>query len=397
MKLLIKTSELMNEQGAGPGSMENRYIRIPLELRERCSLKEGEFVNLRTKEGKVATLKVSMAYNKDVANDPLSAYVSKVVFDILCLEEYVKKYEQDIEIIDNITLGCDPEFFLVDKRNGNTIPAYRLFKKFGQVGHDGIMMEIRPLPSVDEFVVADNMFNLIKKARKKINQHTKINGNDIFMKATSYYKGSSAGFHLHFGLPRGILGRDRRTKGDFQRQMVRALDYYVGIPSIMPEGKDDYVRRTAPHIAYGKPGEMRVDNRTLEYRVPGGSLMRHPILTVGILGLGAIVIEDVVSRMKVGTDSFSNLGAVSNADGLRKIYPNVPDVFKLLKIVCSKDLTLARRQIDVIVNDISQMVGFDKRKDSIRQFFKCIYDETKFDSDMERNWHDYYNREVYVK
>lgn len=397
MKLLIKVSDLMNERGKTFDSLENRLVRVPQELRDRSNLREGEFINLRTKEGKVVTLKVSLAYVQDAEADPLSAYVSKEIFDLLYLEEYEKKYEQNIEVIDNITLGCDPEFFLVDKTDGKTVPAYRLFRKFGQVGHDGIMMEIRPLPSTNEFVVADNIFRLIKKARNMIDTNNKIDSENIIMKAASYHNGSSAGFHLHFGLPYRILGRGASVKGNFQRQIVRALDYYVGIPSVMPEGQEDYMRRTAHHITYGKPGEMRIDNRTLEYRVPGGSLMRHPILTVGILGLGAMVIEDVVSRTKVGTEAFSDLSAVSTPEGLKQIYPNIPDVFEMIKIVCSKDLTLARKHIDVIMHDISQMVGYEKRKNSIRLFFKSICENTRFGYDIEKNWNDYYNKEVYVR
>lgn len=396
MKLLIRVSELMNERTNHLGSMESRHIRIPFELRKRSGLKEDEFVNLRTKTGKIATLKVSMAYGDDALNDPLSAYVSKEIFDVLCLE-YIKKYEQDIEVVNNITLGCDPEFFLVNRDDAQIIPAFRLFKKLGQVGHDGVMMEIRPLPSADEFVVANNIYNLIKKAREKINNDRRVDGNKVNMIAASYYNGLAAGFHLHFGLPHRILGRNRGVKNDFQKQIVRALDYYVGVPAVMPEGKEDHLRRTSQHVIYGKPGERRVDNRTLEYRVPGGSLMRHPILTVGILGLGAIVIEDVVSRMKVDTGSFSDLSAVSDIKGLKKIYPNIPDILELIKIVCSKDLTLARRHIDIITDDVSQMLGFNKRRTSIEQFFKCIHNGTKFDSNIENNWNSYYNREVFVK
>lgn len=395
MRILIKVSELMDEKARYLGSLEDRYIRIPSDLRDVHQLEEGEFVSLRVKTGEIITLQVSMAYKKDVSDDPFSAYVTREVFNALHLTEEVKRHEQEIDVVDNITLGCDPEFFLIDKRNTEIVQAYRLFKKFGQVGHDGVLMEVRPLPSTSEIVVMNNIYNLIGKARESINRHKKIDGSNVVMMAASHYRGLTTGFHLHFGLPPQILGFNKKPKKAFQRQIVRALDYYVGIPAIIPEGEEDYIRRAAPHIIYGKPGEMRVDNRTLEYRVPGGSLMRHPILTVGILGLGAIVIEDAVSRMKMCTNAFNKLEDVSSPEHLKDIYPNIPDVFELYRTICSKDLTTARKHMDIITNDISQMVGFEKRKSSIEQFFRCIYDGTQFSRDIEENWNSFYNRRVF--
>lgn len=392
MKIVIRISSLMDERSKYLGSLEDRYIRVPAELRNTCQLEEGEFVSLRAKTGEIATLQVSMAYGKDANIDPLSAYVTSEIFSTLRLTEEVKRHEQEIAIVGGILLGCDPEFFLVNKQDAGVIQAYRLFKKFGAVGHDGVLMEVRPLPSTNEIVVTNNIYSLIRKARKSIDRHKKIDGSNVKMVAASYYSGLSAGFHLHFGLPPQILGTNREPKGAFQKQIVRALDYYVGVPAILAEGEEDCIRRSAPHIIYGKPGEMRVDNRTLEYRVPGGSLMRHPILTVGILGLGAIVIEDAVSRMKVRTDSFNKLENVSLPEHLKDIYPNIPDVFELYKVICSKDLTAARKHLDIITNDIAQMMGFDKRKSSIEQFFRCVYSGIQFSHNIEENWDNFYNR-----
>jgi len=53
--------------------------------------------------------------------------------------------------------------------------------------------------------------------------------------------------------------------------------------------------------------------------MPGGSLLRHPILTRGVLGLGAVVIEDIISRIKICTDSFENLEHMSSRKDLVEI------------------------------------------------------------------------------
>lgn len=388
MKLLIKSSKVMDKQSKFLGSMESRFIRVPAELRDEKGLEEGEFINLRGKE-KVITLIVSPAYKIDAYADPIAAYVSKEVFDMLHFEK-VDAACHNIEIVDNITLGCDPEFFLIDSKTRKTIHAYRLFRKFGQVGHDGVQMELRPLPSTNELTVANNIYGLIRKARKQVDESGKVDGKYVKMVAMSYFNGLTAGFHLHFGLPYKILGFNRFVKNQFQKQIVRALDYYVGVPSVIPEGEGDHERRSSPKIIYGKPGEMRIDKKTLEYRVPGGSLMRHPILTIGILGLGAIVIEDAVSRFKACTNSFDNLSNVTSSQHLKDIYPHTPDVFDMFKIICSQDLTLAKKHMEIIKKDIKQMVGYEKRKDSIEQFLRCIEHGIYFSPYMEENWSKFY-------
>jgi len=72
------------------------------------------------------------------------------------------------------------------------------------------------------------------------------------MLAASYYMGISAGFHIHFGLNPSILGSHRGPRANLLRQVVRALDYYVGIPATISEGQEDSTRRTAPYLEYGK-------------------------------------------------------------------------------------------------------------------------------------------------
>jgi len=399
MKLLIRVSDSMNRKACNMSSMEDRYIRMPEELRQLCGLEVNGFLDLRTSTGEIVTLKISQAYKEDVESDTVAAYVTSGVFSALKLTN-VTKFEQEVEPVDGITLGCDPELFLVNRLNGNIINAGDYFRKYDKPGRDGALVEFRPLPSTDEAIVTDNIFSLIQRSRDVINKGTSNDPGAVMLFGMSNYRGVSAGFHLHFGIPSPLLGKHITKKG-IQMQIVKTLDYYVGIPAIIPEGQNDAVRRVSPHIEYGKPGEARIDNRTLEYRVPGGSLLRHPILTKGILALGAVVIQDVISRMRVCTNSFTNLNLMSSTDQLKTIYPNVPNVYELFKTVASIDTTLAFRHLDTIVNDVAQMVGFGKRKESLEAFFSYLYSGAQFGHDIETNWRGYYNerqpREVDVR
>jgi hypothetical protein len=116
-------------------------------------------------------------------------------------------------------------------------------------------------------------------------------------------------------------------------------------------------------------------------------------LTQGILGLGAVVMEDVVSRVRLCTNKFEKLENVSCADDIREIYPNIPNTFDLFKSVCSKDLTLARKHLDIVTDDISKMVGFERRQKSIECFLKCLYDNTEFSHNIEEGWRSYYEKQ----
>lgn len=390
MKISTKVSSLMNLKSRYLGSLEDRVIRIPSELRDMYEIDLGSFINLVSIEGKILSLRVSKAYIKDVEADPTAAYVTRNVFDSLKISNQKMSHEQEIDTYEGMTLGCDPELFLVHRNSGKLVNARSLFNKYGEVGTDGYMLEIRPLPSTDELVVANNIATCIQRARKMLNGSKRIDGNNVVMYAASCYQGLCAGFHLHFGIPVELRGGAKKgSRWHINNQIARVLDYYVGIPSIIPEGTDDNFRRTAQHVVYGKPGEWRQEGATFEYRVPGGYMLRHPVLTVGLLGLGAIVMEDTLSRMAACTNNFQKLAKVSRIEELQEIYPNVPNIFELYKSIACKSDEPARAHLDKILKDLAQMLGFEKRKKSIEKMFRAIYNGTKYSPDVENNWRSF--------
>lgn len=382
MKIPIKISKSMSVNGIWTGSHERTLLRVAKSFREERNLIIGEFLSLKTRTNDTVTLQIETAYEDDVQADSDCAYVTEEVFDLIKIDN---NNNQKVLPVDGITLGCDPEFFLINNAN-YVINANMFFKKWGDVGHDGLLMEIRPTPSTDENVVVNNMYNLLLKTRQEINKKHK---DDIKMLAFSHYMGLSAGFHLHYGLPKEILGKGN-IKNMVISQVVKALDYYIGFPSIIPEGNEDSIRRSAPHIEYGKPGNYRLDNHTLEYRVPGGHLLRHPILTLGLLGLGAIVVEDIISRIKLCTDSFTNLENMTSTKDLNELYPNIPIMTEIFNVICCKSVTPALSYIDDIINDVRNMINFDKRKNSIEPFFDYILSNKQFNSNIENNWRSFY-------
>jgi hypothetical protein len=385
MELNINISPTMNKENGWNDEYECRIIRIPLICRDEHNLKIGEFLYLRTTTGGVKMLQIAEAYKEDVLRSPNCSYVTTEVehelFTKNCCANGVSR-------VANITLGCDPEAFLIDNNSRNIVAAHRFMRKYGDVGHDGLLIEFRPNPSVSAEEVCNNLWALIKKARWMLNAYSE--GNRILMVAGSSWNGLTAGFHLHYGMPRGLLGNHPNVDM-VARLMTVAFDYYVGVPSIIPEGNVDITRRTVKFVDYGKPGGYCLDNRTFEFRMPGGVNMKHPLLARGLLALGATVAEDVASRINTCTNNFMNLNELTSEVDLRVLYPNLPDIHTFYGIICNPDISAAKAHFQQIKYDVRQMLGYEQRAEAVESYFKCIEDGIEFGNNIEQNWGEFYN------
>jgi hypothetical protein len=390
MNIPILPSKMMDKCISEGNVYERRLMRMPKDFRDFAEYIIGDFVYAKSKDGQIISLAVDQAYEEDVKTNSLSAFVATEIYNLLVGNS---GGGFDVELVDGITFGCDPELIIVNQE-GTVIPASGFFKKWGQVGYDGLLMELRPLPSTDENAVAFNLLNLLKQARQEI-----PNKNLRMIAVSSYHADAqitikykqptklTAGFHLHYGLPKELLGYPKRF---IAMQLVKIMDYYVGIPAILPEGHFDSYRRSVPYIEYGKPGTYRIDNRTLEYRVPGGILMRHPTWTAGIIGLGAVVIEDLVSRIKYSSQNFSDLSEMSRDEVIRGLYPNIPPAMEVFRSICAPNIEVARIHLKNIKSDVEKMVGYARRQESIKRFFNNL--EKSFSPDVEENWWRYYGQ-----
>lgn len=386
MKIPIKISDVMDKESAINYSYENRVIRIPASCRKKYDLKLYEFITLKNHKGGLLTLQIIEAYKEDTTVNSLVAFVTTKTYNCIYITD---TWFQEIYPVKGITLGCDPELYLIDNTTTNIIGANRFVKKYEDVGYDGLLMEIRPMPSTEVKGLTTNIYNLLLQARKQIN--TRPEGKNVSMIGASCYKnGITAGFHLHYGLPAVLLNKNYNVV-TIARLMVTVLDYYVGIPSIIAEGKDDVLRRTIPYIKYGKPGGYVLDNRTLEYRLPGGYMLRHPVLTEGLVALGIVVVEDLVSRINICTDSFVSLTEIKTLEDIHQLYPNLPTMELLYHFICNSDDAPARSQLNTIIADVRQMVGYNERALYIEPLFSTLVKNIKFGPNIEKNWRNYIN------
>jgi len=384
MKFQVRVSPLMERWNSPLGSIEDRLIRIPGVLREEFGLSPGLFLCLNTKSGSPLSLQVSIAYRKDVEEDNTCVYVSQDTHDLLDVEKI-----SGLKPADDILIGCDPEFFLIDKATGFDISASHFFPHYGDVGSDGGLAELRPRPSLKETELSENIYRLMRKAFSHLNGRALFKKREVHMIAASHLNGAAAGYHVHFGLPQFML-RSTPEMDSLLAYMVNILDYYVGISAVLPEGAEDYKRRSPRFSRYGKPGDHRRDLMTLEYRVPGGHLLRHPVLSSGLLAISIVVMKDMLSRLRAYTEGFLKNFPFRRYEDLNLLYPNLPSRQHVYSCITSETTSSALRQTDAILKDLSSMIGYKENEASIIRYFEYVLAYAskgeRFSESIETNW-----------
>lgn len=384
IKLDLRMSITMSKTNQLHKGTEDKLIRIPEELRDKLGIKTGLFLYLKKKDGGTIPLQVSKAYIED-AEKGNYAFVSNNIYRLLYTEK-----NQKVVPIHNILIGCDPEFFIVDESTNKNVSASNFFPDDGVVGNDCGLAEIRPSPSnnVDELLF--NVKTLLQDANDTINNRTLYRNKDFRMVASSYRERVGAGFHLHFGLPPEILTEEDVVTEALRHRMVTVLDYYLGILIVIPEGAEDSKRRAHTTNPYGKPGDFRYNYLTFEYRVPGGHILRHPLLTRGLFAIGKLTMTDLLGRVKIASDNFKDVSLLKNYESMKSLYPKLPDRSEVYKTITKKETNTAISFIDSILEDIRQMNNFSEFEEPIEEYINYIKEYSskghRFSENIVHNW-----------
>jgi hypothetical protein len=130
--------------------------------------------------------------------------------------------------------------------------------------------------------------------------------------------------------------------------------------------------------------DHRVDNRTLEYRVPGGTLLKSPELACGVLSLCSLVSTDVISKLKAYTNGFKPVEIPQEDILLKELYPSIPNLETLFRLICSSSTMEAVQLSTSIFDELANMLDYKKHKKNINIFKKSIYTVTN--NDIWNNW-----------
>lgn len=352
---------------------EHNYIRLPQNLREELGVIVGQFLQLQGKE----ELVLQVRNEQPLTQGENVAYVS--------LENFERLQGVEVEFqIPEVTLGCDPEFHILYRNQLISAATYLPFA--GQIGCDGTLGELRPGYGRHERQVISNLQNLIPQipTRMKRSQWARNlpkDGRQFRFEAHSYYAQLYAGFHVHLGIPPEILN----TRKDFNRaamnHLVQCLDWYVALPLVPLETSH---RRRVGGGQYGRPGDYRPSNLTLEYRVPGAFYLRSPALTEGLLGLCLLVTESTVSRLKAASQDFVKLHKMGKAD-LQEVMP-IPSPDEIRETLLAPGAKVAQRQLGGIQKQLSSLASYEKHQEGIERFFRIVETGERPRADILRNW-----------
>lgn len=348
---------------------EQNIIRIHSDMREKLGIILGQFLQLRGIEELILQVEVSL--NADTAQ--------------ISPENFIKLETSELKFkILEVTLGCDPEFYVIYENHIISAATYLPFA--GQIGCDGTLGELRPRYAKHEHQLVSNIQQLIPQIpyrMKRSRWATELpkDGRDFDLQAHSYYAQMCAGFHVHLGIPSEILN----TRKDFNRiainHLVQCLDWYVSVPLIPLEIAH---QRRVDGGQYGRPGDYRLSNLTLEYRVPGAFYLRSPLLTEGLLGLSLMVTETIVSRLKIISKNFVNLNKLTKSD-MQEVMP-IPTPKQIQQVLLDADIKYAEKQLDKIQTQLSKLPTYSQHQTSVNRFLKVVETKKRPNANLLQNW-----------
>lgn len=352
--------------------IESGRISLPRTLRQEMGVLIGQFLQLKSGEAELV-LQI------------IDEFVPGQICALVANSDYPRIGDRSVEYkILEVTLGCDPEFFILWHNRRVVAATYLPF--VGQIGCDGELGELRPMYGKHESQVVANLARLIPQIPGKLRRERWAHGypedgSQFAYEAHSYLGGVAAGFHVHMGIPPEILN----TRRDFNRaamnHIVQCLDWYVSVPLILLEA--DHSRRLGKSN-YGRPGDYRPSNVTLEYRTPGAFYLRTPALAAGLLGLSLLVVENLVSRLKEASKNFVNLHKLSPAD-LYEVMPK-PEPEKIKSVLLNESIGPARIASDGIRKYLESLPSFGKHREAVEGFFSVVDKQEKPGPNLLVNW-----------
>ena len=239
----------------------------------------------------------------------------------------------------NVKIGCDPELFV--KKNGEFVSGWGMIPgdkanphkvKDGAVQVDGMALEFNtdPASSQEEFCanvasVMSQLQGMVPKGYELVNTQTANFSEKILsgQPEEALEFGCDPDYNAYTGLentppnPEGVTFRTGAghvhigwTEGadvndpehiDACQMLVKQLDYYLGLPSLLWDG--DNKRREL----YGKAGAYRVKPYGVEYRTLSNAWLSSPELISWVYGATVKAFEHLVE----GDETFSVHGEMA--------------------------------------------------------------------------------------
>jgi len=298
-KLILVISDTMTDRS------ENSVIRMSANTRK------GFGNAVKFSNDKPVSLDVERAYLVDLRKTQSSeeyseeersrvGFVSKSTFERIVEKPVLEKPKVEEKPMETITMGADPEFLLYDENN-TVVPANNIMQKYGKLGCDGAMAEIRPDPATTTDGLIDNINSIFRD--KTITERI---GNYKWMSGCYYkddHRDYPLGGHIHVGNIETVKSTQAQSRYVFFAMLNKILDELLSIPLSRLDGKEPgSCRRTscgfAPGGGYGYFGEWRECQGRFEHRTLSGMWLIHPTVATAVMGVARAVIKEAYVRMR---------------------------------------------------------------------------------------------------
>lgn len=303
VQLTLLTSAKMSEQG------ENETIRLPRKARSYFG-----FTNSIVVVGKGEHrfgLEVKKAYRADVQKltkklgtgkmteeEALSTgFVTRSILQRINRREGKSVWISDS--VEEITVGADPEFGLIDQQ-GQFVRGSNVLKKAGAFGSDGPAVEVRPAPSVDHVAMVNNIREILQQAPAAVQHYDWVGGASFTTPARNYWFGG----HIHLGRPTQV-DPDEGIHYCYNG-IAKVLDHLLAFPLVRFDTPNPHYRRKGCDYGYGTAGtgdtgetnsSVRSHPDRFEYRVLSGLWMVHPTLAKLVVGATKAIVESAYARL----------------------------------------------------------------------------------------------------
>ena len=405
MDVRLMPSDRMN---SGSGK-ENGYIRIPRRARKHFDTNTNT-ISITYKKKTIA-LEIKAAFKEDITDLKASisegkltkedasdvGFVTSGVFQGLMGRS--KKAETDYcymsDDIEDIMLGADPEFVLVNPKSREFKYAEHVsgFGSSGVLGADGPLAEVRPPPATSTDQVIRNIRNILKKGNPYISPYSWLAGATYGNPKKKGERVLHIGGHIHLGDPLIVPNADKQ--GTY-RQIIRMLDELMAIPLVRVDGPNAFLRRNTTHTngygRYGLWGDTRPQVGRFEWRVPSGLWLAHPDFARAVLGTAKAITE--TSYQMMAEKGFDPKWICARADGkgFLKAWKAIGSQ-RAAKIVNSCDPKMVTLGMIKASHDkLKTMDNYAKYRDDIDEFIRLVTlsdkDKIRINLDIKDTWLD---------
>jgi len=318
---------------------ELHHIRMPERLRKSLNLDFGDWLIFDTKEGPLSVMVVDATLENLIHHGDDKALVSvhSPVLNALSGDVFIDRHQ--------LTVGADPEFFILTNGTNRLVEAYRLFAHEGQLGSDGDLAELRPDYALSPEQLTENIRRIIANIPQRISPR-------LTPHASSWFAHRCCGFHIHLGMPIELLSFAADQTDKFLKNLITALDYFVGIPAAV---LDDTDRRRFSR-EYGRPGDYKVSMRTIEYRTPGGFHLKSPAYTLSLVSTAFAVTETIIKDAEETSGGWVDMDEVVNYRYLQNKY-DIPEKKEIQNILLSKGRSTLSRASTRVFDTLPVLMG----------------------------------------